>query len=130
MAEPRVIAWAGGEHAFALDLGLLRALQDRCDAGPEQVFLRLGDFSWRVDDVTETIRLGLMGGGMSRDDAARLMDRVTATVPLMRLKLVALSVLAHALAGPEDDRPGERQGGVAEAPPESGSSRPSTETVQ
>ncbi|MBU0642405.1 MAG: gene transfer agent family protein [Alphaproteobacteria bacterium] len=119
------INWIGGEHEFALRLGELRALQDKCDAGPEEVFNRLRLGTWRVDDILETIRLGLIGGGLEKAEARKVINTVEGN-PLVQFKLVAITILADALIGVEDDPVGEPRGEVAS--PENGASPKSTTT--
>lgn len=105
------LTWQGGEHTFALNIDLLRALQQRCDAGPPFILTRLRTNSWFVDDVIEPIRLGLEGGGLSKEDARKLTrqfveDNLTESV------LTAIAVLMHTLYGDakdEDDEPGEAE---------------------
>ncbi|MBR9764812.1 MAG: gene transfer agent family protein [Rhodobacteraceae bacterium] len=120
------IAWLGGEHPFRLPLGRLRALQDNCNAGPEEIFKRIRDGSWRVDDLAETLRQGLMGAGMADKDAGPLVIGLMEKHPIADFKMTAYRVLHHALLGPEGDQVG-KPGGVdpeAEGP---GGSRASTE---
>jgi hypothetical protein len=118
------IAWPGGEHDFLLEIGHLRALQDACDAGPEQIFKRLGDGSWRVDDIFQTVRLGLIGGGMDSKAAADLVSKMFQSHPIMTFRNVARLVLMASLVGDPDDPVGEREGETA--PPENGGSATST----
>ncbi len=66
------VTWVGGEHAFALKIEHLRALQDKTDCGPEWLMRRLLSPQWNVDDVCHVIRLGLEGGGMDKDAARKL----------------------------------------------------------
>lgn len=66
--------WRGGEHLFLLRIGQLRALQDKCDAGPEWILERLATKKWRTEDVLQTIRLGLEGGGLGSQDARNLVE--------------------------------------------------------
>ncbi len=127
MIGPQVIKWVGGEHPFALYLGELRALQGACDAGPEQILTRIRTGQWRLDDMMEVIRQGLIGGGMAPEKAARMVTLLFEQHPLLAFKATALEVLMLALTGPEDDQPGKAEGDAA--PPESGPSAPSTETV-
>lgn len=126
------LTWQGGEHEFALPIGQLRALQDRCDAGPAHVLGRLASGQWRVDDVVETIRLALMGAGMERDDAVRLVRLHVEDRPLAPSVTLASAVLMAALYGPEDDSLGETTAGAAESPSREGDgdSQPSTEQAQ
>lgn len=123
-----LMTWVGGEHDFALDIGALRALQKACDAGPEQILHRITAGRWLVDDLFETIRLGLIGGGeVSEREARDLVGRLFDQHPLMAFRLTAQRILIAALVGPEDDRLGEATG--APPPPENGSSAASTATA-
>ncbi|MEQ1901856.1 MAG: gene transfer agent family protein [Devosia sp.] len=99
--------WADGEHRFRLAWGELRQLQEACDAGPFVILQRLQLGSWKLGDISETIRLGLIGGGATPERALQLVrDYVEARPPLENVKL-ALGVLAAAVIGPEDERLGE-----------------------
>lgn len=104
------LTWAGGEHPFLLNIELLRALQDKCDAGPAHVLQRLASGQWRVDDVIQPIRLGLEGGGTSKQDALRLVRKFVEDQPLSLSVITARAVLAAALFGVDDDPVGEMDG--------------------
>jgi hypothetical protein len=119
-----LILWEGGEHAFALDIGGLRALQTACDAGPQQILNRIVTGAWRVDDLYQTIRLGLIGGGMAAAEAARVTDTSFKSHPMMKFRAPAQAVLVAALIGDPDDPLGEATG--APPPPENGGSATST----
>lgn len=121
------LTWLGGEHDFALRIGELRALQDRCEAGPEEIFNRLRAGTWRVNDITETLRLGLIGGGMSRVDAGKVVSEIIEDKAIANFKITAIAVMANSLLGVGDDPVGEPAGETS--PPESGSSQSSTETA-
>ena len=99
--------WPGGEHAFRLRLGELQALQEKCDAGPEMVLQRIRLGVWQVNDLFETLRFGLIGGGMDRDAARKLVVDAFERTPLMEFKTPAIEVLAAALIGVPDDPAGE-----------------------
>ena len=114
------LTWPGGEHDFALPIGQLRALQDRCDAGPAHIITRLATGSWRVDDVIQTIRLGLEGGGLAKDEARKLTELHVEQAPLARSVMLAQMVLMDAVYGPEDDRVGELEAGAETASPAEG----------
>ncbi len=98
------LTWQGGEHVFALNIDLLRALQERCDAGPALVLARLRANQWRVDDVIQPIRLGLEGGGLSKEDARQLTKRFVEEAPLAESVLTAVAVLIYSLYGGEEDQ--------------------------
>jgi hypothetical protein len=118
------LVWPGGEHSFLLGIGELRALQTACDAGPEQIFHRLGGRDWRIDDPLQTLRLGLIGAGMKDTEAAELVTRMFQTHPCKVFCAPARMVLLAALVGDPDDPVGESMGEAA--PPENGGSAAST----
>lgn len=122
-----VIAWAGGEHRFALRLGELRALQDACNAGPHELLTKLNLGTWRVDDPIRTVQFGLMGGGMDRAEAAKLSVSVAELHGLVEVVQVAAGVLAAALAGVRDDPVGEHPGVDQTNSPQSGGLAGSTD---
>lgn len=112
----RDLTWAGGQHDFALPIELLRALQDKCDAGPAWVLARLSSKQWMVDDVVATIRLGLEGGGMDKDAARKIVKKHVEDRPLSESVLTASAVLMAALygGGEEDAESGEVKAVVAD----------------
>ena len=106
-----------GSHVFRLALGELEELQEKCDAGPPLILNRIGGDQWRTADVRETIRLGLIGGGMEPLKALALVQRYVDERPdWMRNAQVAYGVLAAALVGAEDE-PLEKPQGETETPP-------------
>lgn len=111
MARGVEVTWAGGEHTFLLTIELLRALQERCDAGPAHVLHRLASGRYMVDDVIQPIRLGLEGGGMSKEEARKLVKRHVEDEPLSLSVMTAQAVLASALFGTQDDEVGESEAG-------------------
>jgi hypothetical protein len=58
-----LLPFADGVYAFALWYGQLHELQEKTDAGPLVIYNRVLSGTWRYDDVRETIRLALIGGG-------------------------------------------------------------------
>lgn len=120
--------WVGGEHEFALKLGQLRKLQDTCNAGPEEVLNRLRFGTWKVDDIIEPIRLGLIGAGMTNAEAGPKVMTLIEQYPLAQFKMTSLAIMSDALFAPKDDPLGEDAGEAA--PPENGGSLTSTEAGQ
>jgi hypothetical protein len=125
-----------GEHLFRLAIGQLRELQEACDAGPPLIARRLWSSEWRVDDVRETIRLGLVGGGMDSVKAAVLTKRYVDDRPgeWGRNAVLAQAVLAAALFGAEDEDLGKSKAEAERKPSRSrarkSASASSTETAQ
>lgn len=66
---------------------------------------------WRVDDIRETIRLGLIGGGMSQTDAYILISQYVEERPWAENIGTAVEILAHAISGEPDDPVGKTQAG-------------------
>jgi len=108
----KALTWAGGEHDFDLRLEHLRSLQDKCDAGPQWILMRLTSKQWYIDDVIQPIRLGLEGGGMEKEAARKLVQKFVEDRPLTLSVLTAQAVLMVALFGDEDDQPGEPKAGA------------------
>jgi len=103
------INWADGEYSFALTIKQLIELQEKCDAGPPHILARLEGRAWHVSDVRETMRLGLIGGGMSPADALKLTMRYVDERPLGENVLIAQVILSAAIVGAPE--------GVEDAPP-------------
>lgn len=101
------LTWGDGEHKFRLAIGQLRELQDKCGAGPLEVLDRLATRRWRVEDVRETMRLGLIGGGMEPIKAIPLVKHYIDERPLMESIPAAQAVLMAALVGVPDDEVGK-----------------------
>jgi Phage tail tube protein, GTA-gp10 len=109
--------WAGGEHTFALRIGELQALQDATGEGPGASLHRLYQSlqvtpmfgGWKVADVTDTVRLGLIGGGMERTKAAKLVREAIERAGIVALVVTASDILIDALSE-KDPEPGEAEG--------------------
>ncbi|MDB5733340.1 MAG: hypothetical protein JWQ03_3235 [Variovorax sp.] len=97
------LPWADGDHTFRLAIGELRQLQEKLDAGPVEIFDRLMNRGWRLDDIRETIRLGLIGGGRSPAEAARLVRDYIDGRPLIENVETAQQIIAAAMIGPPDE---------------------------
>lgn len=126
--------WADGEHTFRLAYGQIRELQEKTGVGPGKLYERLCDGSWKLDDLLETVRLGLIGGGMEPIPAKKLVWRYVGERPLIESVEPAARVLLALLTGPKDDplpkpKAGKTKRKRATAP--AGFSSPaSTETVR
>jgi len=105
------IDWGDGEHVFRLAFAQLLELQEKTDAGPLELFQRIGGGRWRVMDLRETIRLGLIGGGMDPAKAIVLVRRYVEQRPLSESVPVALEILTAAIAIPENESPGKAPAG-------------------
>lgn len=103
--------WADGAYTFRLAWGELEELQEKCDAGPFVVLQRLSSGHWRVGDISHTIRLGLVGGGLEPAKALSLVRRYVETRPPLESVMLARGILGVALQGaPDGEQPGEAEG--------------------
>lgn len=120
----REITWANGTDMFCLaKTGLILDLEDKCNAGFAVIMARLESGVWYLNDVRETIRLGLIGGGMAPDKAMKAVERHVVP-PLATNVLVAYHVVQAVIFGvPKDDPVGGdgEDDGAKKKPPEAGS---------
>ncbi len=108
-----------GVQRFRLTIGGAEELEEKCDAGLVVIARRLASGEWKVRDVRETIRIGLVGGGMDATRALVLIERY-ASDNLDRLRMLALSILSPVLFGVPDDPPGKSDPVTGESPAVSG----------
>ncbi|KAB2781265.1 gene transfer agent family protein [Brucella anthropi] len=99
--------FADGTYKFRLAWGQLAELQENCDAGPYVILERLQNRSWRLNDIRENIRLGLIGGGMDPMSALKLVKRYVEDRPLLENVKLAQAVLTVALIGAPEEEVGE-----------------------
>lgn len=104
--------FGAGVQRFQLRIGELEELQEACDAGPEEIFWRLNGSNWRVADLREPIRLGLIGAGMLPTEALVMVDRYCQPGWLSEWKSLAAAIVGAAINGApdEDAPPGETTG--------------------
>lgn len=103
-------AGSDAKHVFRLAIAQLEELQEKCNAGPQQIMRRLSDGTWRTYDVRETIRLGLIGGGMAPPMAAQLVKRYVDDRPLGENVLAAQLVITASIIGVPDEVMGKSAG--------------------
>lgn len=108
--------WADGTYTFALPIGQMVELQEACDAGPAWIKARLESETWKVQDVRDTIRLGLIGGGMIPANALKLVRRYVDGRPLLESVPVAHVIIGAALVGVADEPPKKSEGEGTESP--------------
>lgn len=125
--------WADGTYTFRLGIGELRELQEKVSAarvrigaepcGPAFLAAEIGAGRWLVDDLRETLRLGLIGGGLKPAEALPLVRRYVEERPLNESVIPAYAVLTAALVGAPDEPVGKPD--PAEALTEDAASSPS-----
>ncbi len=121
--------WGGGTHTFRLGLAEIEELEAACDMSVFLLFANMNATtpSARLKHYSETIRLGLVGGGMKPVDARLLVTRYVDDRPLHESVALAEAILLaalHRVHTTETNDAGEQT-----APKSNGStSAPSTET--
>jgi hypothetical protein len=101
--------FADGTFTFRLAWGELAKVQEACDAGPYVVLQRLMTGEWRLSDISEVIRQGLIGGGFTPVEATKKVRAyVEARPPTENLSL-AQAVLTVGLMGAPEERLGEAE---------------------
>lgn len=109
----RCIAEFGGEEReFRLPIGELMVLEETRDAGVAVVLARLSFGQWSIRDVTEVIRLGLIGGGADAATASRLVRLHVEGKPWELggengLAMLAVKILAAATHGADEEPAGK-----------------------
>ena len=99
--------WADGTYAFRLGWGELAELQERCDAGPYVVLGRLHSHQWRIEDISNVVRLGLIGGGMEPAAALKKVRAYVEARPPLENHPFAVAILTAGLLGAPDEPVGE-----------------------
>jgi hypothetical protein len=107
------IVWAGGTHAMNLNTTWTRAvlsvrgLPGDYGSTPAACFKRFEQGIFSTDDVEQVIYLGLIGGGLSREEADDLVDRHVRSRPVLENSATAFSVLATLFTSDIGDQEGE-----------------------
>lgn len=122
------LEFGDGHYTFRLALGQWRELQDKTNAGPLELYERILTRRWRLDDLRETIRIGLIGGGTNPSAALKLVANYVDARPLLESAPIALQIIAASLVAPEEDR--APAGEAVAAGQDASASPPTTETVQ
>ncbi|WP_088633236.1 gene transfer agent family protein [Phaeobacter sp. 22II1-1F12B] len=112
-----VLEWAGKERHFRLAFGGVLDLEEAIGEGIGHVFQRVTVGRFGIKDVYHTIRLGLIGGGLSVVNADRLMKNHFDTRPYMDNARVAGAILADLMIGVEEEDEDQAEGGRDVPPP-------------
>lgn len=124
--------FAGRRRNFELRIGEVGELERLCAAGVGAIYARLLVEQWRYDDVRETIRLGLMGGGVSEADAQMFVENYVDRGPKRAHVLLAAQILSAFIDGvapPKDaGETAEKSAPPATSPPSTKPAAPSDST--
>lgn len=130
------LAWGDGEYRFRLAYGQLSALEEACgDIGAPLIAEALSTRSFKVKYVRETIRLGLIGGGMSQSEALaavrKFVEGTDNPADYFENALIGYAIIYAALSPPKDEAAlkkaaGARKTTAARAPMDASTSAAST----
>lgn len=128
--DPVVVAdWGDDTYRFRLGIDQMLELEAKCDAGLYAIYSRVVGRAWKVNDIRETVRLGLIGGGKSPTDALKLTRLYVDQRPLLESWPLVLAVLDRCLTPPDGLKKKARAGAAKPSPEATGSTpEPSTET--
>jgi len=103
------LTWADGTHKFNIaKIKSVLELEEKCEAGVAEIFARIRDGRWKFNDIRETLRLGLIGGGMMPDKALSLVQRYCDDRPWAESLQPAMLILMAAMVGVIGDDVGKK----------------------
>ena len=120
--------WADGRYRFRLGFAQLRELQEKTGFGVFRSLRRAIEGDWGVDEISQTLRLGLIGGGMPPVDALRLTRLYVEARPPAESTEHALAVLMAAVHGVPDEPLGKGAAPATATETSPSNSPPSTAT--
>jgi hypothetical protein len=88
------------EHDFALTAPLILELERKTSTGIYALGNRVFAGHCSLADVTETIRLAMIGGGTDPEEAQALVSTYTTARPIIHAYMLAVEILTLTLNGP------------------------------
>jgi hypothetical protein len=95
--------FADDTYRFRMAWGQLSQLQEACDAGPFVILGRLRGGTWKMEDISNVIRLGLIGGGLEPIKALKLVRAYVEDRPPLESHMFAVAILTAGLIGSPDE---------------------------
>ncbi|MEH2517543.1 hypothetical protein V1279_003116 [Bradyrhizobium sp. AZCC 1610] len=97
--KPLTTYFGDGEYPFALRSAQIIELEGKCGAGIGTIAARTFAKHFSQIEITETIRLAAIGGGMPPKRAAEMIAAYVADQPLIASWPLASKILEHAWFG-------------------------------
>lgn len=91
--------WADGTYSFRLSLAGAIELEEKCDAPIAVIHGRLVSGAYKITDVRETIRIGLIGGGADPVKALNLVRKYVDDRPLAESWIIARVIMGGLFHG-------------------------------
>lgn len=102
------VPFNGQKTFFKLAWRELMKIQEACDAGPYVVLDRLVSGRWRLQDISEVIKWGLIGGGMPQGDALKLVENEVEGRPPLENLAIAQQILGAGVVGAPEEEVGKK----------------------
>lgn len=118
------LAFNGQMTPFKLSWRELMKIQEACDAGPYLVLDRLLTGRWRLQDISEVIKWGLIGAGMPQAEALKIVETEVQGRPPLENLVIAQTVLGAGVVGAPEEEVGKK----SEAASQEGSNLSRTES--
>lgn len=104
------LPWADGDYTFKLAWGELISLQEATDCGAFVLLDRISSRRCKIEEISHTMRLALIGGGTKPEKALTLVRTYVESRPPAENLMFARGILATACFGAGDEAPGEAEG--------------------
>jgi hypothetical protein len=104
-----VLTWADDDYCFRLGWAEIEMLQEATDMGPWLILDRLRTRTCKIEEISETMRCGLIGGGIEPVKAKKLVDRYVKQRPPAESILHAFAILTVGLQGAPEEGVGETE---------------------
>lgn len=91
------------DHAFALTDDMILELERLTNTGIGALYLRAVNMGFSLSDLTEIIRLGLIGGGMTPEQAKTLTTTYATNRPISETYPLAMDILDARWGEPKED---------------------------
>lgn len=101
MIEHRAF-FGDGEKTFALTFPMIKELEGKTGVGIGVLFQRVNALAFSVTDLSEIIRLGLIGGGTKPQEALNMVQAYVEARPLGESLPVAMGILSAVWFGTPD----------------------------
>ena len=108
MIEHRAF-FGDGEKTFALPFPMIKELERQTEVGIGALFHRVRSIAFNAADLSEIIRLGLIGGGMKPSEALTMVQTYVEARPLGESLPVAMGILSAMWLGTPDTQGETRQ---------------------
>lgn len=126
LAAEVTLEWADGTYLFRLPVSRLIELEQKCAASFTTVHRRLVSGSPTITDIYETIRLGLIGGGLDPVAALTLVKRYVDDAPKVPNMITAAEIMKAVMFGFEVEDLGKGEAAPTVESPNASTSPAST----